>query len=88
MPSKRGAKFHASKIIFLLDNIENVMPITSTEWDTVGLLHHEVFPQHARTAELLSHKFQEVVRETGPTGDSKYPAHVRHAKLINSNWFR
>jgi hypothetical protein len=35
MPSKHGAKFHLSELNFLLDNIENVMPIAGTEWDTV-----------------------------------------------------
>jgi hypothetical protein len=45
MPGKRGAKFHASKIYFLLNNIENVMPVAGTEWDTGASLHNEVFPQ-------------------------------------------
>jgi hypothetical protein len=35
MPGKHGAKFHLSELNFLLDNIENVMPIAGTEWDTV-----------------------------------------------------
>jgi hypothetical protein len=34
MPGKRGGKFHLSELNFLLNNIENVMPIASTEWDT------------------------------------------------------
>ncbi len=82
MPGKCGAKFHLSKINFLLDNIKNVMPIAGTEWDTVASIHNEEFPQHARTAESLRWKFQEVVPKTGPTGDPKCPAHVRRAKLI------
>ncbi len=83
MPGMHGAKLHASEINFLLDNIENVMPIASTEWDTVASLHNEVFPQHARTAESFWCKFQEVVQKTGPIGDPKCPAHVRCALLIN-----
>jgi hypothetical protein len=83
MPCKRKAKFHLSKLNFLLDNIENVMPIAGTEWDTVVSIHNEEYPQHARTAESLHRKFQEVVQKTGPTGDPNCPPHVRHAKLIN-----
>ncbi len=67
----------------MLDNIENVMPIAGTEWDTEASLHNEEFPQHARTAGLLHLKFQEVGQKTGPTGDPKCPVHVRCAKLIN-----
>ncbi len=83
MPGKREAKFHTSKIIFLFDNIDNVIPIAGTEWVTVASLHNEEFPQHSRTAELLGCKFQEVVQKTGPTGVPKCPAHVGRAKLIN-----
>jgi hypothetical protein len=83
MPGKRGAKFHLSKINFLLDNIENVMPLAETERDTVASIHNEEFPQHARTADSIRQKFQEVVQKTSPTGDPKCPAHVHCAKLIN-----
>ncbi len=83
MPGKRGAKFHLSEINFLLDSIENVMPIAGTEWDTVASINNEEFPQHARTAEFLCWKFQEDVQKTGPTGDPKCPVHLRQAKFIN-----
>jgi hypothetical protein len=79
MPGKCGAKFHASEINFLLDNIENVMPIAGTEWETMASLYNEVFSQHARTAESLCSKFQEVAGKTGPTGDPKCSTHIRHA---------
>jgi hypothetical protein len=64
MPGKHGAKFHLSEINFLLDNIGNVKPIAGTEWDTVASIHNEEFPQHARTAESLCWKLQEVVLKT------------------------
>jgi hypothetical protein len=88
MSIKRGAKFHTSEINFLFDNIENVMPIADTEWDTMASLHNEKSPHHARTAELLCCKFQEVVLMTAPTGDSKCAVHIRHAKLINRQLFQ
>jgi hypothetical protein len=83
MAGKRGAKFLLSKLNFLLDNIKNVMPIAGTEWDTMASIHNEEYPQHARTAESLHWKFQEVVQKTHPTGDPNCPPHVRRANLIN-----
>jgi hypothetical protein len=37
MPGMGGAKFHLSKLNFLLDNIKNVMPIAGTEAVSTGL---------------------------------------------------
>ena len=88
MPGKRKVKFHISELNFLLDNIKNVMPIAGTEWDTVASIHNEEYPQHARAAESLCQKFQEVVQKTGPTGDPNCPPHVRCANLSIGNWFR
>jgi hypothetical protein len=59
------------------------MPIAGTEWDTVASIHNEEYPQHARAAESLRQKFQEIVQNTGPTGDPNCPLQVHHAKLIN-----
>ncbi len=83
MPGKCGAKFHLSKINFLLDNVDNLMPIAASKWDAVASLHDQVLPQHKRTAKSLRCKFQEIVHKSGPTGDPKCPAYVCYVKIIN-----
>ena len=77
---KRGFKFTADELESLAESVEEIVPISSTEWERVWNQHISFFPDRNRTAESLKRKFQEMARVKIPTGDPECPRHIRIAK--------
>jgi len=79
---KRGAKFTTAELEHLLDIVEEILPIGTSEWERVWERHDVDFQAKERTPESLKRKFQELARKKIPTGDPECPPYVRKAKHI------
>ena len=80
-PKKRGYKFTTHELESLAEAIEDIVPMSATDWDTVWEAHNESFPGLNRTSDSsLKCKFQEMARTKIPTGDPNCPNHIRIAK--------
>jgi hypothetical protein len=79
----RGFQFKATEINDFLALVEEYMPVSAQSWQLVADLHAEIYNKEKRTAESLRHKFQEVCRRAGPTGDPNCPDYIIYAKRLN-----
>ena len=77
---KRGLAFTAPELESLAETVEEVVPISHTDWDKVRDQHNEYFPEQNRTTDSLRRKFQWMAKLKMPTGDSNMPRHIRVAK--------
>ncbi len=62
LPKKRGYKFTTHELESLAEAIAGIVPMSSTDWDTVWEVHNESFPGLNRTSDSLKHKFQEITQ--------------------------
>lgn len=83
LSSKRGKGHSDLELDFMLENIQEVLPISSMEWDEVATRHQQNFPEQDRDGAKLKSKFASLYLNKIPTGDPKCPKHVRTAKQIN-----
>ncbi len=77
---KRGFKFTIRKLESLFKAIEELVPISNTEWEWVWDRHIALYPQQDRTVESLKCKFQEMARAKIKTGNPNMPPHICGAK--------
>jgi hypothetical protein len=77
---KRGYKFTTPELESLAEAVEEIVPISSTEWDRVWNEHNSRYPELNRTADSLKLKFQEMARTKIPTGEPECPPHICIAK--------
>ena len=77
---KRGFKFTTGELEALAEAVEELVPISTTEWERVWNQHIACYPDQQRTLESLKRKFQELARAKVKTGDPNMPRHVRVAK--------
>ncbi len=80
MPKKQW--FRVSEIENMLDLVQEVLPISSPEWDSIAEKHSETFPEQNRTGDTLKRKFCKICLRTPPTGNPNCPAYVKRAKDI------
>ena len=62
--------------------MDEILPVTTTEWDTVAERHYTFFPEFSRTGESLKRKFNSIAKRSGPLGDPNCPPYVRKAKAV------
>ncbi len=79
---KRGLKFTIRELESVVEAIEELVPIISTEWERVWDMHMTCYPEQNWTAESLKHKFQEKARAKIKTGDPNMPPHILGAKRV------
>ena len=84
MPS-RGLAFWKEEIDFFLELMEEILPISSMEWDDIERRHNEKYATNERTKETLRRKFQNLYLKRVPTGDPTMPPEIRRAKKIQNN---
>ena len=84
MPS-RGLAFRKEEIDFFLELMEEILPISSMEWDDIERRHNEKYATNERTKETLRRKFQNLYLIRVPTGDLTMPPDFRRAKKIQNN---
>ena len=77
---KRGFKFTTGELEALAEAVEELVPISTTEWERVWDQHITRYPDQQRTLESLKRKFQELARAKIKTGDPNMPRHIRVAK--------
>ena len=77
---KRGPSWDDDEEDFLLNGLEEHLPINPTEWNTVLLHHQERYAR--RTLAAIQRRFNELARTTEPTGDPNIPPVVQRAKGI------
>ena len=77
---KRGFKFNTRELEALAEAVEELVPISTTEWERVWDQHITRYPDQQRTLESLKRKFQELARAKIKTGDPNMPPHIRVAK--------
>jgi hypothetical protein len=59
---KRGFKFTICELESLVEAVEELIPISNTEWEQVWDRHVALYPKQDRTMESLKCKFQEMAR--------------------------
>jgi hypothetical protein len=78
----RGPAFSLLEIGILLDEIEDVLPISASQWQHVAGTHIARFPEYNRNVLSLRRKFNDLCNEKIPTGDPVCPPEVRRAKHL------
>ena len=79
----RGLAFKAPELKNLADIVEEIVPISHTDWDRVRDQHNESFHEQNRTTESLRRKFQWMAKVKMPTGDPNMPRHIGVANRVN-----
>ena len=70
--------------LFLLDLIEEILPIGQPQWDDVASRYAAQFPREGgRNADALRKVFKRLSSSTKPTGDPNCPLDIKRAKRIN-----
>ncbi len=77
---KRGFKFTTGELEALAEAVEELVPISTTEWERVWDQRIIRYPDQQRTLESLKRKFQELVRVKIKTGDPNMTPHIHVAK--------
>jgi hypothetical protein len=77
---KRGFEFTVSKLESLGKTIEELVPISTTEWEQVWNQHNTCYPEQQQTLESLKCKLQELARAKIKTGNPNMPPHICVAK--------
>ena len=80
--ARRGPKFNDDEVMIALDFIEEILPISGLEWDSVTSMHAERFQDLDRTKESIKRKFSSLYHSRIPTGDPECPITVLRAKRI------
>ena len=85
---KKGGRLSGTRnlskddLLFLLDALEEILPIGPDKWNEVVEQHNMRFPTPGRDMYAIRRKYMTLQRKTIPTGDPKYPAEVKQAKRI------
>ena len=76
----RGANFTREELDSFLDSVEDILPLSTTQWESVVETHSVRYPGKGRTVDSLKRKFKELHIKRIPTGDPHCPPAVRRAK--------
>jgi hypothetical protein len=82
MPS--GANVLREEFDSFLDTVKDILPLSTTQWESVVETHSARYPDKGRTVDGLKRKFKELHIKRIPTGDPHCPPAVRHAKQLRN----
>jgi hypothetical protein len=68
----RGANFSREELDSFLDSVEDILPLSTTQWESVVETHSTRYPDNGRTVDSLKRKFKELHIKRIPTGDGKW----------------
>lgn len=91
MVSKKGKKgvkgknFSQAEIDCMLELIEEHMPLSASQWQTVVDEHMLLYPNTDRDVDGLRRKFNSLASKKIPTGDPFIPPDVKKAKKIRND---
>jgi len=80
----RGANFSREELDSFLDSVKDILPLSTTQWESVVDTHSARYPDKGRTVDSLKRKFKELHIKRIPTGDPHCPPAVRHAKQLRN----
>ena len=80
----RGANFSREELDSFLDSVEEILPLSTTQWESVLEIHSARYPDKGRTVDSLKRKFKELHIKRIPTGDPHCPPAVRRAKQLRN----
>ena len=60
----RGANFSREELDSFLDIVEDILPLSTTQWESVVEIHSSRYPDKGRTVDSLKRKFKELLQET------------------------
>jgi hypothetical protein len=80
----RGAIFLREELDSFLDSVEEILPLSTTQWESVVEIHSSRYPDKGRTVDSLKRKFKELHIKRIPTGDPHCPPAVRRAKHLRN----
>ena len=69
----RGANFSREELDSFLDSVEEILPLSTTQWESVVEIHSSRYPDKGRTVDSLKRKFKELHIKRIPTGDPHCP---------------
>ncbi len=65
----RGANFSREELDSFLDIVEEILPISATQWEHIAEMHNSRHPDKGRSVDSLKRKFKELHIKQIPTGD-------------------
>ena len=80
----RGANFSREELDSFLDSVEDILPLSTTQWESVVEIHSARYPDKGRTVDSLKRKFKELHIKRIPTRDPHCPPAVRRAKQLRN----
>ena len=80
----RGTNFLREELDSFLDSVEDILPLSTTQWEGVVETHSARYPDKGRTVDSLKRKFKELHIKRIPTGDPHCPPAVRRAKHLRN----
>ena len=80
----RGTNFFREELDSFLDSVEDILPLSTTQWESVVEIHSSRYPDKGRTVDSLKRKFKELHIKRIPTGDPHCPPAVRRAKQLRN----
>ncbi len=80
MQEKKKENYQVAKIESLIEIVDEILPVMTTEWDTVAERHYTFFLEFSSTGESLKQKFNSIAKRSSPLGDPHCPPYVRKAK--------
>jgi hypothetical protein len=80
----RGANFSMEELDSFLDSVKDILPLSTTQWESVVEMHLARYPDKGRTVDSLKRKFKELHIKRIPTGDPHCPPAVHRAKQLRN----
>ena len=80
----RGANFSREELDSFLDTVEDILPLSKTQWESVVETHSARYPDKGLSVDGLKRKFKELHIKRIPTGDPHCPPAVRRAKQLRN----
>ena len=81
----RGANFSREELDSFLDSVEDILPLSTTQWESVVETHSARYPPvKGRTVDGLKRKFKELHIKRIPTRDPHCPPAVHCAKQLRN----
>jgi hypothetical protein len=79
-----GANFLREELDSFLDTVEDILPESKTQWESVVETHSARYTAKGHTVDGLKRKVKELHIKRIPTGDPHCPPAVRRAKQLRN----
>ncbi len=80
MLGRKKENYQVAKIESLIEIVDEILPVTTTECHAAAECHYTFFPEFNRAGDSLKRKFNSFAKRSGPSGDPNCPPYIRKAK--------